>query len=104
VAVNQSMAPQKNAAVSAAVQAESAMTRPGASVSALGGVAGIVRCRGCAREARLDDPRAEVWEDGNGKKFVGGDDTTVVAVPEVLKYLDIELAAMGVKLKFKVDN
>ncbi|KAI5297655.1 hypothetical protein KEM56_004642, partial [Ascosphaera pollenicola] len=104
IAVNQVQGARKNAAVSAAVQMESAMTKSGMSVSALGGTAGIVRCRACAREAVFDDPRADVWEDGNGHRFVGGDDTTVVAVPEVLKYLDIELAAMGVKLQFKVNN
>lgn len=104
IAVNQVQGARKNAAVSAAAQMESAMTKSGMSVSALGGTAGIVRCRACAREAVFDDPRADVWEDGNGMRFVGGDDTTVVAVPEVLKYLDIELAAMGVKLQFKVNN
>jgi DNA-directed RNA polymerase I subunit RPA2 len=36
-------------------------------------------------------------------KFVGGEDVAVVAVPGVLKLLDMELASMGVRLKFKVD-
>ena len=64
----------------------------------------IVRCRRCAREAVFDDSRADMWEDGNGRRYVGGDDVTVVAIPGVLKYLDVELAAMGVRLKFWVDH
>jgi DNA-directed RNA polymerase I subunit RPA2 len=68
------------------------------------GAPGIVRCRRCAREAVFEDSRAVVWEDGEGKRFVGGDDVTVVAVPGVLRYLDVELAAMGIRMKFRVDN
>ena len=45
----------------------------------------------------------EIWEDGEGERWVGGEDTTVVAVPGVLKYLDVELAAMGIKLKYNVE-
>ena len=41
-----------------------------------------------------------IWEDGHGKRFVGGEDTTVVAVPGALRYLDVELAAMSVKSRF----
>lgn len=67
-----------------------------------------VRCRNCAR--RLDDELAatdvdgEIWEDGQGAQWVGGEDVTVIAVPGALKYLDVELAAMGVKLKYHVDQ
>lgn len=75
-----------------------------AGAAALGGMTGIVRCRRCARDAVFEDSRAEVWEDGDGRRYVGGDDVTVVAVPGVLRYLDVELAAMGIRLKFKVDN
>jgi DNA-directed RNA polymerase I subunit RPA2 len=64
---------------------------------------GIVRCRSCAKEASFADSKMDVWEDGQGRKFVGGEDTTVVAVPGVLRYLDVELAAMGVKMKFSVE-
>lgn len=65
-----------------------------------------VRCRNCAR--RLDDEMAteidgEIWEDGQGCQWVGGEDVTVIAVPGALKYLDVELAAMGVKLKYHID-
>lgn len=65
-----------------------------------------VRCRNCAH--RLDDldvtnVDGEIWEDGSGTQWVGGDDVTVIAVPGALKYLDVELAAMGVKLKYHVD-
>jgi DNA-directed RNA polymerase I subunit RPA2 len=36
-------------------------------------------------------------------RWTGGDNVGVVAVPGVLKYLDVELASMGVRLKFNVD-
>ena len=48
--------------------------------------------------------KAEIWEDGDGNRWVGGEDTTVIAVPGVLRYLDAELAAMGVKLGFQIEN
>jgi len=44
-----------------------------------------------------------VWEDGTGRKFLGGEDTTVVNVPGVLRYLDVELAAMGVRTTFQIE-
>ena len=65
---------------------------------------GVVRCRTCAE--RLDDVcdvEGDIWEDGTGGKWVGGDNTTVVAVPGVLKYLDVELSAMGVRMKFNIE-
>lgn len=64
---------------------------------------GVVRCRRCATRAENWSSGGEVWEDGEGQRFVGGENTTIVAVPGVLKYLDVELAAMGIKLKYKVD-
>jgi DNA-directed RNA polymerase I subunit RPA2 len=73
-------------------------------VGALGGTNGIVRCRRCARSATFEDSRAEAWEDGDGLRYVGGDNVTVVAVPGVLRFLDVELAAMGIRMKFKIDN
>ena len=94
-----------------------------------GGSRGRVRCRGCARRLpnHLDDDdlkngergggddggrsikpttdfsKTDIWEDGSGTRWLGGEDTTVVAVPTVLKYLDVELAAMGVRLRYHVD-
>lgn len=65
---------------------------------------GMVRCRACAREAAWEDEKRSVWEDGEGRKFVGGEDTTVVNVPGALRYLDVELAAMGVKTTFKIEG
>ncbi|KAG6034326.1 DNA-directed RNA polymerase I subunit RPA2 [Claviceps sp. LM458 group G5] len=70
----------------------------------------MVRCRNCA--TRLDETEAidltevqgEIWEDGQGNCWVGGDQTTQVVVPGALKYLDVELAAMGVKLKYKLNK
>ncbi|EHK97205.1 putative DNA-directed RNA polymerase I subunit RPA2 [Glarea lozoyensis 74030] len=63
---------------------------------------GIVRCRKCAHTVDEWSRGSEVWEDGSGQKYAGGDDTTIVTVPGVLKYLDVELAAMGIKLKYNV--
>jgi DNA-directed RNA polymerase I subunit RPA2 len=65
---------------------------------------GVVRCRACARDALWEDSKMVVWEDGLGRKFVGGENTTVVDVPGVLRYLDVELAAMGVRTRFDVEN
>lgn len=71
---------------------------------------GTVRCRNCAQ--RLDQIEdldlmkldGEIWEDGQGVQWIGGENTTMVVVPGALKFLDVELAAMGVKLKYRVDN
>jgi DNA-directed RNA polymerase I subunit RPA2 len=66
---------------------------------------GVVRCRRCAHRSSDEwTGQGEVWEDGEGQRWVGGDDVTIVAVPSVLKYLDVELAAMGIKLKYNVDR
>lgn len=70
----------------------------------------IVRCRNCA--VKLDDTdgldltevQGEIWEDGQGHSWVGGDHTTQVVVPGALKFLDVELAAMGIKLKYRINN
>jgi len=69
-----------------------------------------VRCRNCAM--RLDQVEdldlmkldGEIWEDGQGHQWIGGDNTTTVVVPGALKFLDVELAAMGVKLKYRLDS
>ncbi|KID70329.1 DNA-directed RNA polymerase I subunit RPA2 [Metarhizium brunneum] len=69
-----------------------------------------VRCRNCA--TRLDETdgvdltevQGEIWEDGQGNCWVGGEHTTQVVVPGALKYLDVELAAMGVKLKYRLSK
>lgn len=62
-----------------------------------------IRCRRCAKLADGIVSKADVWTDGQGIRFSGGDNIAVVAVPGVLKYLDVELASMGVRLKFKVE-
>ncbi|KAK2600141.1 DNA-directed RNA polymerase I subunit RPA2 [Conoideocrella luteorostrata] len=70
----------------------------------------MIRCRNCA--TRLDETegvdlteiQGEIWEDGHGRCWVGGDQTAHVVVPGALKYLDVELAAMGVKLKYKINK
>lgn len=65
---------------------------------------GVVRCRRCAKSLdEIGEVEGEIWEDGTGGKWVGGDNTTVVAVPGVLKYLDVELSAMGVRMKFNIE-
>lgn len=63
----------------------------------------VFRCRKCATMAEGSMSRADTWMDGQGVRWAGGDDIAVVAVPGVLKYLDVELASMGVRLKFGVD-
>ncbi|KAE9973647.1 DNA-directed RNA polymerase I subunit RPA2 [Venturia inaequalis] len=62
------------------------------------------RCRRCATRASGFEVKSQVWEDGNGERWVGGEDVTVVAVPGVLRYLDVELASMGVKMKFTLGD
>ncbi|OQO04005.1 DNA-directed RNA polymerase I subunit RPA2 [Cryoendolithus antarcticus] len=62
-----------------------------------------VRCRRCSRKVKgVVESKSEAWEDRSGQKWLGGEDVTVVAVPGVLRYLDVELAAMGIRLEFKV--
>jgi DNA-directed RNA polymerase I subunit RPA2 len=63
----------------------------------------MARCRRCTTKATGFEAKGEVGEDGRGERWVGGEDTTVIAVPGVLKYLDVELAAMGIKMKFNVE-
>lgn len=69
-----------------------------------------VRCRNCAmrldeaEDVDLMDLDGEIWEDGQGHQWIGGDNTTIVVVPGALKFLDVELAAMGVKLKYRLDS
>ncbi|KAJ4297235.1 DNA-directed RNA polymerase I subunit RPA2 [Collariella sp. IMI 366227] len=71
---------------------------------------GTVRCRNCAQrldqmeELNLMKLDGEIWEDGQGVQWIGGENTTMVVVPGALKFLDVELAAMGVKLKYRVDT
>ena len=64
---------------------------------------GVVWCRKCAKVAEGVESGSEVWTDAQGIRYTGGEDVAVVAVPGVLKYLDVELAGMGVRLKFKVE-
>ncbi|KAK6198040.1 DNA-directed RNA polymerase I [Scheffersomyces amazonensis] len=67
-----------------------------------------VRCRRCSQKLDTYVQKhgyandSDIWEDGQGKKFVGGDNTSTVAIPFVLKYLDSELSAMGIKMKYNV--
>jgi DNA-directed RNA polymerase I subunit RPA2 len=62
-----------------------------------------VRCRRCSHKVKGVEPKNDVWEDKSGQKWAGGEDVTQVAVPGVLRYLDVELAAMGIRLNFKVE-
>ncbi|KAI4942312.1 DNA-directed RNA polymerase I subunit RPA2 [Alternaria arbusti] len=61
-----------------------------------------IRCRRCAVLADANSSKADLWMDAQGMRYSGGEDVAVVAVPGVLKFLDIELASMGVRLKFNV--
>lgn len=72
------------------------------------GTQASIRCRACSRKVDYKTSTGSIeeidtWEDGQGNKFVGGSDTTTVAIPFVLKYLDSELAAMGIKVKYNVE-
>ncbi|RDA91091.1 hypothetical protein CP533_2991 [Ophiocordyceps camponoti-saundersi (nom. inval.)] len=68
----------------------------------------VFRCRSCAVRLKegvdLTKVEGEIWEDGQGVSWAGGDDTTLVAIPGALRFLDVELAAMGVKLKYNVSD
>ncbi|OCK85161.1 beta and beta-prime subunits of DNA dependent RNA-polymerase [Lepidopterella palustris CBS 459.81] len=64
---------------------------------------GVTRCRRCAKRAQGFEPETSVWCDGEGGRWVGGEDVTLVAVPAVLRYLDVEFASMGVKMRFQVE-
>ncbi|KAE8836184.1 hypothetical protein HRS9139_04282 [Pyrenophora teres f. teres] len=61
-----------------------------------------IRCSRCAKLADAVTSKADVWMDAQGMRYVGGDDVAVVAVPGVLKYLDVELSSMGIRMKFNV--
>ena len=73
------------------------------------GTAATIRCRRCSVKIESYSQQgeyvneSEIWQDGQGKKFVGGENTTTVAIPFVLKYLDSELAAMGIKMRYNVE-
>lgn len=69
------------------------------------GSSAVVRCRRCAtkitsRNRRSAEDNAAIWEDGQGNRFTGGYNIATVAIPFVLKYLDSELAAMGIRMRF----
>lgn len=68
-----------------------------------GGV--TIRCRRCATETPRGTAvsNGDMWEDAAGKQYVGGGNTALVAIPFVLKYLDSELSAMGIKLRYNVE-
>jgi DNA-directed RNA polymerase I subunit RPA2 len=61
-----------------------------------------MRCRACAKKATAEASKSETWTDGIGNRWVGGEDVVLLAVPGVLRYLDTELASMGVKMRFSV--
>ena len=65
-------------------------------------VVGDVRCRKCAKKTDDWTGGLGTWDDAEGQRWIGGDKTTIVKVPGVLKYLDVELAAMGIKMKYNV--
>ncbi|KAF1829741.1 putative DNA-directed RNA polymerase I subunit beta [Decorospora gaudefroyi] len=62
-----------------------------------------MRCRRCAKLADGASNKADIWMDAQGTRYSGGEDVAIVAVPGVLKFLDVELASMGVRLKFQVE-
>lgn len=46
-----------------------------------------VRCRRCSSKATGFEDEGATWEDGHGNTFVGGENTAIVAIPYVLKYV-----------------
>ncbi|KAG7885007.1 hypothetical protein KL938_001264 [Ogataea parapolymorpha] len=69
------------------------------------GTQATTRCRRCAKKidrVLQNTDEMDIWEDGQGTKFIGGGDTTTVAIPFVLKYLDSELSAMGIRMHYNV--
>ncbi|ANZ73425.1 BA75_00737T0 [Komagataella pastoris] len=71
------------------------------------GTKAMIHCRRCS--TKINDVTAgttddmDLWEDGQGNRYAGGNDTTTVAIPFVLKYLDSELAAMGIRMRYNVE-
>ena len=63
----------------------------------------IIRYRRCAKPAGPNASKLDIWEDREGKRLVGGRDTMVIAIPGMLRYLDVELSAIGVKMKFNIE-
>ncbi|CAB66435.2 DNA-directed RNA polymerase I complex subunit Rpa2 [Schizosaccharomyces pombe] len=66
------------------------------------GSASEVRCRSCAKPALGLEDTSDIWQDGSGKKFVGGTNTTLIALPSVFNYLTAELTAMNIKMMLEV--
>ena len=62
-----------------------------------------VRCRRCAKIATGFESKSDIWMDGLGERWTGGEDIALVAVPGVLRLLDVELASMGVKMRFDIE-
>nr|AGQ04601.1 RNA polymerase I second largest subunit [Starmerella bacillaris] len=60
------------------------------------------RCRRCAKRVVGYSNSDDTWEDGQGTKFQGGSKIATVAIPFVLRYLDSELGAMGISMRFGV--
>lgn len=61
------------------------------------------RCRRCATRV-VGSTSKNIWEDGQGVKFSGGNNISTVAIPFVLRYLDSELSAMGISMRFGITN
>lgn len=72
--------------------------------ASVGGAASgmIVRCRSCARDAPSTLHDIDVWQDGSGRRFIGGASTTLIALPSVFAYLASELMAMNIKMRLSV--
>src|SRR5271154_3303168 len=61
-------------------------------ISGMGG-AGAVRCKSCAVAAEGFETLGEVWEDGGGLRWKGGENVAVVTLPYVFKYLSSFISA-----------
>ncbi|KAG5436926.1 hypothetical protein PCANB_001336 [Pneumocystis canis] len=63
-----------------------------------------IRCCLCASEATGFENNNDIWQDSTGRKFKGGDNIGIIALPYVFKYLATELAAINIRLKLNVDK
>jgi DNA-directed RNA polymerase I subunit RPA2 len=66
---------------------------PLSAISGTGG-AGLVRCKSCASAADGFEQQGEVWEDGSGMRWKGGENVAVVALPHVFKYAPTRFVVM----------
>ncbi|KTW26472.1 hypothetical protein T552_02953 [Pneumocystis carinii B80] len=63
-----------------------------------------IRCRLCASEVTGFENDCDIWQDSTGKKFKGGNNIAIIALPYVFKYLATELASINIRLKLNIKD